>query len=145
MKEQHNNPLPNELEQLSATVRTLVTEKKYEDCLPAICRAMACYPHAAQPHNLMGIVLEQMGDHAAAMKHFRAAWALDPTYTPARHNLNVYGTFFSNGRCAYDEHDVPPPPPSTMEIVYDDRGVGHMVNKTKIEYDAHGIGRVVRR
>lgn len=135
----------NELDQLCAVVRALVADGAYEICIESICKAMEKNPHAPQPHNLLGIVLEKQGNHMAAMKHFRAAWALDPTYTPASHNLNTYGTFFSHGTCAFDESDVPPLPPSNIEIVYDARGVGRVVSKTKIEYDEHGIGHVVRR
>lgn len=79
------------------------------------------------------------------MKHFRAAWALDPSYLPAKHNLNTYGTFFSTGHCAFDERDVPSTAPSNTEIQYDERGVGRFVYKTKIEYDQRGIGHIVRR
>lgn len=53
---------------------------------------MSKYPHAPQTHNLMGIILEKKEEHAAAMKHFRAALALDPTYYPAKHNLDMYGS-----------------------------------------------------
>ena len=66
---------------------------------------MADYPSAPQPYNLMGIVLEKTGNHPAAMKHFRAAWALDPTYVPANRNLERYGTFHSGIKEAYDECD----------------------------------------
>lgn len=145
MKRTFENEYNNELEKLCATVRTLVAEKNYRPCVDIICKAMENHPHAPQPHNLMGIVLEKEGDHRSAMKHFRAAWALDPTYLPASHNLNTYGSFFSTGKCAFDESDVPPPPPSDIEIEYDERGIGHVVRKTKIQYDEHGIGHVVRR
>lgn len=129
MKRKDNNSLPTELDILCGYVRELVLNRNFEESLRSICRAMESHPHAPQPHNLMGIVLEKMGDHASAMKHFRAAWALDPTYLPANHNLNVYGTFYSNGSCAFDESDVPPPPKSTIEIVYDSRGIGRMVRR----------------
>lgn len=102
-----NLPLnSNELDQLCQLIKALVEERKYDDCIPAICQAMVRHPHAPQPHNLLGIVLERMGDHLSAMRHFRAAWALDPHYLPASHNLNTYGTFFSDGGCAFDESDV---------------------------------------
>lgn len=69
---------------------------------------MRDYPHAPHPHNLMGILLEKQGNHLSAMKHFRAAWALDPTYLPCRINLDRYGSFFNQGNCAFDEQDCPP-------------------------------------
>lgn len=144
MKIKVENHITDELEDLCVYVRSLVEEKKYVECIPAICQTMESYPHAPQPHNLLGIVLEKSGDHLGAMKHFRAAWALDPTYLPAVQNLNTYGTFFSGGCPAFDESDLPSSSQSNIEIVYDERGIGRVVSKTKIQYDKHGIGRVVR-
>lgn len=95
------------LNELSSLIKELVMKEKYKECEKLIYKAMNDYPHAPQPHNLLGIVLEKTGNHMLAMKHFRASWALDPTYRPANHNLQNYGTFFSNGRCAFDENDIP--------------------------------------
>lgn len=123
--------IDGELQKLCALIRDLVLGRRYEECISPICQAMENYPHAPQPHNLLGIVLEKMGDHVTAMKHFRAAWALDPSYLPASHNLHTYGTFFSSGGCAFDESDIPPLPESNLEIVYDDRGIGHVLSKKR--------------
>lgn len=95
------------LEELCTSVRRLVLQGDYKACHKLICKAMKDYPHAPHPHNLLGIVLEKSGDHLLAMKHFRAAWALDATYAPANHNLQLYGTFFSSGSCAFDQSDLP--------------------------------------
>ncbi|MDO4740403.1 MAG: hypothetical protein Q4A66_07020 [Eubacteriales bacterium] len=144
MRNANETHAPGELEQLCASVRAFVIDGAYDSCMEPICRAMAHYPDAPQPHNLLGIVLEKTGDHAGAMKHFRAAWALDPTYRPANHNMHIYATFYSDGKCAFDESDVPPPPESTIEIVCDERGIGRIERKWKFEYDRHGVGRAVR-
>ena len=95
----------SELHSLCVSVRNLVENRHYSECRELITTAMGKYPHAPQPHNLLGLLLEKQNDHPTAMKHFRAAWALDPTYLPVRQNLECYGTFFSRGRCAYDETD----------------------------------------
>ncbi|OYP11716.1 hypothetical protein CG709_08570 [Lachnotalea glycerini] len=87
-------------------------------------------PHAPEPHNLMGMILEWQGDHLLAMKHFRASWDLDPSYLPARHNLDVYGSFFSRRMGAYDESDCP-----ALEEK----------NPYKLEYGENNIGHVARR
>lgn len=145
MKKKNEHLIDKELIELCEYVRSLVSNDNYEDCVAPICQAMERYPHAPQPHNLLGIVLEKMGDHVSAMKHFRAAWALDPTYLPATHNLHTYGTFFSNGVCAFDESDIKESSSSNMEVIYDERGVGHVVSKNKVVYDKNGIGRIVRR
>lgn len=145
MKETVETLFDNELESLCELVRAFVDENDYEACIPPICHAMKKYPHAPHPHNLFGIVLEKMGDHVSAMKHFRAAWALDPTYIPATHNLHTYGTFFSKGSCAFSMADVAPPSPSNLEVVYDKRGVGRVVGENEVQYDENGVGRAVKR
>ncbi|HHU78393.1 MAG TPA: hypothetical protein GXZ29_05875 [Clostridiales bacterium] len=96
-----------ELTVLCKAVRKLVEQKEYSKCELLIKDAMRKYPHAPQPHNLIGILLEKKGDHVAAMKHFRAAWALDPTYIPARCNLERFGSLYPNEKCAFDESDCP--------------------------------------
>lgn len=118
MKTLRENPSYNDLCALCSLIRDLASEENYDLCIKELSVAMQNHPHAPQPHNLMGVVLEKSGDHLSAMKHFRAAWALDPTYLPARHNLNTYGTFFSFGKCAFDESDVPTEPaPDTNQYL----------------------------
>lgn len=141
MKRELEQPFPSALQQLCTSVRALVDAQQYEHCMSAICQAMEDYPHAPQPHNLMGIVLEKKGDHLSAMKHFRAAWALDPTYAPANHNLATYGTFFSSGGCAFDESDLPTACPEAQESTED----GQTDSKIRKQYEARGMHRVVRR
>ena len=112
-----------ELTQLCEDVRALAACGAYDQCVALIRKYMEEFPHAPQPHNLMGVVLERMGNHTCAMKHFRAAWALDPTYTPASQNLSNYGTFYTNGSVAYDECDCP----EFREPVHNSRCLGHFM------------------
>ncbi|WP_312503827.1 hypothetical protein [Lacrimispora sp.] len=107
MKELAISESKKELNALCTSVRSLALAGEYRECERLISDAIGKYPHAAEPHNLFGVILEKEGDHIAAMKHFRAAWALDPSYLPARQNLDSFGTFFSRGRTAYDESDCP--------------------------------------
>lgn len=144
MKTEAVDTTVNELDKLCISIRELVGDGDYESCMEPICEAMEHSPDAPEPHNLLGIVLEKQGKHTAAMKHFRAACALDPTYAPALQNLDTYGTFFSCGKCAFDESDIPGVKTGGIEIVYDSKGIGHAVRKTRIEYDSNGIGHVVR-
>jgi hypothetical protein len=53
------------------------------------------------PQHLLGIVLESQGHHPDAMRHFRAAWSLDPTFLPASQNIDAYSLYDS-------EKDVKP-------------------------------------
>ncbi|HCT64178.1 MAG TPA: hypothetical protein DIC60_02700 [Lachnospiraceae bacterium] len=121
------------LNSLCRTVRELIGNQDYGKGEILICDAMGRYPHAPAPHNLIGILLEKTGNHLSAMKHFRAALMLDPTYLPARKNLEGYGTFYSNGKCFYDENDC---------ILDESTGNG---SSCKIEYDTHETGRIIRR
>ena len=117
-----------ELSDLCVQVRSLMASREYDTCSRLICQAMTLFPSAPHPHNLMGVLLEKTGDHASAMKHFRAAWALDPTYGPASQNLSAYGTFYSRGTAAYDEEDCrDESAPCTVE--YDRMGIGHILRR----------------
>lgn len=93
------------LYKLSKKVRHLAEKGKLEECKRLVCPLMSEYPDYAQPHNLYGVLLEIQKDHIGAMKHFRAAAALDPTYMPARNNLEYFGSFTPRGHMAYDEDD----------------------------------------
>ncbi len=95
------------LASLSSAAKDLISKQDYRDCREQIATAMSLYPNAPQPHNLMGVLLEAMGDHVGAMKHFRASWALDPTYLPTRYNLERYASLYPQGACSYDENDCP--------------------------------------
>ena len=66
---------------LEERCRQLMIQRKFEQCQKEIETAMAEKPHCAIPHNLMGILLEKESNHVLAMKHFRAAYALDPRIT----------------------------------------------------------------
>jgi len=96
-----------DLKMLCDAVRTFAESKDYSECEVLIFEAMKNHPHSPEPHNLIGIILEKQGNHMLAMKHFRAAAALDPAYLPARQNLTNFGTFFSSGGYAFDEGDCP--------------------------------------
>ena len=94
---------------LSEDVREYLSKGNFDECEKIIYKAMYKYPHAAQPHNLLGIFLEKTGDHIEAMRHFRAACDLEPTYKPAEQNLIVFGTFCPGRKvCAFTLKDCEP-------------------------------------
>lgn len=99
----------SQLHSLCSFVKECVSsENYYQKCKNRICEMMGKYPSAPEPHNLLGIIMEIRGDHFNAMKHFRAACALDPSYLPATYNLNKCSSIFCNyGNFAYDENDCP--------------------------------------
>lgn len=62
-----------------------------------ILSALVADPNAAQPHNLLGVWYELNSDYELARKHYRAAYALNPTYKPASRNIErVCSMYFTN-------------------------------------------------
>ena len=127
MESIHMENEEEEMQSLCHLVRQLVGKGDFEGGERLVKDAMGNYPHAPQPHNLLGVLLEKRGDHLLAMKHFRAAWALEPTYVPAKQNLDRFGTFFSIGRCAFDESDCPSERPNPRPIVYTENNDGRII------------------
>lgn len=115
--------------ELENRCKKYVEKREYAECEKEISKAMFLNPHSAVPHNLMGVLMEKEGNHVLAMKHFRAAYGLDPTYIPARYNMEQYASTFPSGKCAYTEEDCPVKNDSQFKIVYDERHVGHLVRK----------------
>ena len=96
-----------EMSALCDSVKHLASKCDFMTCEKMIADAMCRYPHSPRPHNLMGVLYEIRNDHEGAVKHFRAAWSLDPTYIPARHNLDNFASFYISGKFAFDESDCP--------------------------------------
>lgn len=96
-----------DLKNLCDTVRNNVREGKWEECEKLIPKYMELYPHSAVPHNLMGIVLEKRRKHVDAMRHFRAAAALDASYKPVNFNMELFSAFEKmwNDEPAFDIRD----------------------------------------
>ncbi len=115
-----------DLNVLCDQVKTLIYQQKYNDCKMLITEAMKNYPHAPEPHNFLGILLETQGNHLMAMKHFRASWALDPTYIPARSNLECYGNIFSQKRFVFCEEECKQEKKDLYKVMYDNNGIGHV-------------------
>jgi Tfp pilus assembly protein PilF len=61
--------------------------KDFEKSYELIIAALSENPEAPEPHNLLGIWYELNQDIKVALKHYRAAYSLDPTYTPACKNI----------------------------------------------------------
>jgi len=76
-----------------------------------IALAMELDMDAAEPHNLLGLLYEMTGDFQAARKHYRAGYALNPTYKPCCRNLEritgFEGKSFLTGR-VFDDLGLEP-------------------------------------
>ena len=111
-------------------MKKLICSGKSQEAIQIICNFMSKHPNSAIPHNLLGIIYEKKCNHILAMKHFRAAWCLDPTYLPARENMYNFSSFEPIHRFFYEESDCSKSE-QKYEIKYDSRHIGHVVEKSK--------------
>ena len=111
-------------------MKKLICSGKSQEAIQIICNFMSKHPNSAIPHNLLGIIYEKKCNHILAMKHFRAAWCLDPTYLPARENMYNFSSFEPIHRFFYEESDCSISE-QKYEIKYDSRHIGHVVEKSK--------------
>lgn len=115
------------LRELCIRVKKELEEYNYDEAREEITEAMKLFPDSAVPHNLMGIWYEKQYCHIEGMKHFRAAWDLDPTFIPARYNMNSFGSFEGKKICFYldeeCENEIVKP---KKKFVFDELGIAHM-------------------
>jgi tetratricopeptide (TPR) repeat protein len=97
--------MSEELHDLIADAKAMISQREFDACEALLATAMFQNPHSAVPHNLMGLLLEKKRKHEDAMKHFRAANALDPTYGPSRWNLEGFSEFYKTRADAYFASD----------------------------------------
>ena len=97
--------MDEEMLDLISKAKDMIGRREFDACEALLSTAMFQSPHSAVPHNLMGLLLEKKRKHEDAMKHFRAANALDPTYAPARWNLEGFAEFYKTRADAYFASD----------------------------------------
>ena len=93
--------MDDELGDLIAKAKDLINHREFDACEALLSTAMFQSPHSAVPHNLMGLLFEKKRQHEDAMKHFRAAYALDPSYGPSRWNLEGFAECYKTRTDAY--------------------------------------------
>jgi hypothetical protein len=74
--------------------------RKFNAARADIVAAMGLDMDAPEPHNLLGILYEMTGDFQAARRHYRAGYALDPSYKPCCRNLERLTGFESSAYLA---------------------------------------------
>jgi tetratricopeptide (TPR) repeat protein len=106
-------------------------EKDYDTAQEYVKHAMIENYHAPEVHNLFGILAEFKGDLSLAGKHFRAAYALDPTYKPASRNLErITSLYYRMQKTNPDFGDKPEEEEIIPYVIkYDDKNIGHLIKK----------------
>lgn len=92
MRSQSDNTIYNKtLQNATAALKA----RDFNRALTGIVEAMGLDMDAPEPHNLLGIYYEMTGDFQEARKHYRAGYALDPSYKPCCRNLERLSGFES--------------------------------------------------
>lgn len=65
----------------------LLMNKDLKSSYEKIIQLLTAFPSEPWGHNLLGCWYEIHGDVILAMKHYRAAYALNPSYDPSRMNV----------------------------------------------------------
>jgi DNA-binding NtrC family response regulator len=68
--------------------RRAIADRQFDAAREHVQKAIALDSSKAEAFNLLGALLEISGDRLEALKQYRAAIGLDPTYKPAAENLN---------------------------------------------------------
>lgn len=70
-----------------ALTKRHITDRNYAEAKQTVRKAIAVDPGCAEAYNLLGVLQEIAGESIEAQKFYRAAIEIDPTYSPARTNL----------------------------------------------------------
>ncbi|MBS3986325.1 MAG: hypothetical protein KGZ38_00035 [Erysipelothrix sp.] len=77
------NPYPSTYDSIVCSLK----QKQFSDAYPMIINLMTHYPNEPWAHNLLGCWYEMQGEIILAMKHYRAAYAISPSYVASRQNV----------------------------------------------------------
>lgn len=106
---------------LIEVAKRLVSDRQTADALEVVRRAMAADPTQPEAYNLFGALLEIEGDWLEAERFYRAALDIDPTYEPARANLEAASPHRQRAIDLGRDDSTDPPPPNAAG---EDRDVG---------------------
>ncbi|WP_373484427.1 hypothetical protein [Acetobacterium sp.] len=123
----------NAFEEYVASAKQALKVGDYILAEEKIKKAMNENPHSPAVHNLYGILEELLKEDNLAHKHYRAANALDPAYTPAMRNLERISTFAERAKKAHiDFGDELEQSEEDLYIIeYDRNHVGHLRKKDR--------------
>lgn len=107
-----------------------INENKMSEAENYLKSAMCQNVSSPITHNLLGVLYECRGDQFLAAKHYRAAYALDPSYKPAARNLHRIVCCFDIPDNDYDLGDkLNDDVKSEYFVEYDADKVGHIRKK----------------
>ena len=109
-----------------------ITNENFSEAKDCIHLAILEDDASPETHNLLGIIGEITGDLSLARKHYRAAYALDPTFKPACRNLERITKFYYrlNIRNIDFVEKLALKEEAPYVIEYDCNNIGHLIKKT---------------
>jgi DNA-binding NtrC family response regulator len=81
-----------DLESRIELAKRSIVQRNYSAAREHLRQAVAIDPSKPEGLNLLGVISEILGDSTEAMKQYRAAHSLDPTYRPAVENMDRLGS-----------------------------------------------------
>jgi Flp pilus assembly protein TadD len=94
----------NDYGSLIQTAKMSIEQRKIEDALAHLSRAIALGTARPEAFNLMGAAIELCGDVYEAQKYYRAALSFDPSYTPSQKNLSRTVSWRREGEIILDDN-----------------------------------------
>ena len=82
-----NGEIPRNYDEQIQLAKELITKQRHDEARSAVQAAIGQHPEHPEAFNLLGVLTEVENQVLEAIKLYRAALALDPTYHPAQCNL----------------------------------------------------------
>lgn len=101
----------------------------YDSAYVEIKDALMENQDSAEVHNLLGIIAELKHDLCLAGRHYRAAYALDPTYTASSINLERISSYFYKPISPDPDYGDKPDAEKLRTIYQDRHQARHMNSK----------------
>ncbi|MBN1471763.1 MAG: response regulator, partial [Syntrophaceae bacterium] len=88
-------------------VKKCIHEQHFDAAIMHARQAIALDPSRPEAFNLLGVLFEIRNDKYEALRNYRAALALDPSYKPAIHNLDRSTSFKPETQMEIGKIDIP--------------------------------------
>lgn len=106
-----------------------IRKHDYDTAYEEIKDALMENQDSAEVHNLLGIIAELNRDLCLAGRHYRAAYALDPTYSASRINLDRISSSFYKPVSAVPDYGDKPDAEKQRSLYQDRHEARHLNSK----------------
>jgi DNA-binding response OmpR family regulator len=99
-----------------------VSDRNFPEAREITRKAIAMDPAQPVAYNLLGALLEIKGDNHEALKFYRAATDIDPSYKPALANIDRLTSWYKLGGIDFGSDKNQPENPETNSVEKDNSG-----------------------